>query len=243
MRFLIIRHAEPYYPTDSLTEKGYKEAELLSNRLVKEHITKAYVSALGRAKLTAKPTLDKLGIEAEELFWLREFPRGLKTKYVVRGGAENSCPWNMPPEDWMRIPGVWDPEAWKNAPIYAGTGIPEAFEEISANLDALCATWGFVRNETGFYDVKPGYEESTDTVALFCHLGLGNALLAHFMHASLPFVWHTLFLPVSSVTTVMMEMHREHTANARLVSVGDTSHLFAGGEPISASGLYASEIR
>ena len=63
------------------------------------------------------------------------------------------------------------------------------------------------------------------------------------MHASLPFVWHTLFLPVSSVTTVMMEMHREHTANARLVSVGDTSHLFAGGEPISASGLYASEIR
>ena len=40
MRFLIIRHAEPYYPTDSLTEKGYKEAELLSNRLVKEHITR-----------------------------------------------------------------------------------------------------------------------------------------------------------------------------------------------------------
>ena len=143
----------------------------------------------------------------------------------------------------MRIPGVWDPEAWKNAPIYAGTGIPEAFDEISAHLDALCEEWGFVRNETGFYDVKPGYEESKDTVALFCHLGLGNALLAHFMHASLPFTWHTLFLPVSSVTTVMMEMHREHTANARLVSVGDTSHLFAGGEPVSASGLSATEIR
>ena len=33
MRLLFIRHAEPDYSIDSLTEKGWKEAELLSRRL------------------------------------------------------------------------------------------------------------------------------------------------------------------------------------------------------------------
>ncbi len=33
MKILIIRHAEPGYATDSLTEKGQVEAELLSRRL------------------------------------------------------------------------------------------------------------------------------------------------------------------------------------------------------------------
>jgi len=79
MRFLIIRHAEPYYPTDSLTEKGVREAELLSHRLVNEHIDFAYVSPLGRAKMTAAPTLKKIGKTATELEWLKEFPIPLKT--------------------------------------------------------------------------------------------------------------------------------------------------------------------
>jgi probable phosphoglycerate mutase len=39
MRILIIRHGDPYYPTDSLTEKGQREAELLSKKLIKEGIT------------------------------------------------------------------------------------------------------------------------------------------------------------------------------------------------------------
>ena len=56
MRIFIIRHGDPYYPTDSLTDKGRREAELLGRRLAGEHITHAYVSPLGRAKLTAAPT-------------------------------------------------------------------------------------------------------------------------------------------------------------------------------------------
>ena len=35
MTIYIIRHAEPDYARDSLTEKGWREAELLSHRLAK----------------------------------------------------------------------------------------------------------------------------------------------------------------------------------------------------------------
>ena len=74
MKLIFIRHGEPDYTIDSLTEKGWKEAEILSNRMVKTKMDYIYVSPLGRAKDTAKPTLEKLGRRAIELPWLQEFP-------------------------------------------------------------------------------------------------------------------------------------------------------------------------
>ena len=73
MKILIIRHGEPDYSIDSLTEKGWREAELLSKRLCGMDIADFYVSPLGRAKDTAKPTMEKLGRELQVLPWLREF--------------------------------------------------------------------------------------------------------------------------------------------------------------------------
>ena len=35
MRIMIIRHGDPDYSIDSLTEKGLREAELLSHRLIR----------------------------------------------------------------------------------------------------------------------------------------------------------------------------------------------------------------
>ena len=40
MQFLIIRHGDPDYVHDSLTEKGFREAELLARRLKKEGVDK-----------------------------------------------------------------------------------------------------------------------------------------------------------------------------------------------------------
>ena len=57
MKILIIRHGEPDYSIDSLTPKGWDEARLLSDRLVKMEIDDFYCSPIGRAKDTAKATL------------------------------------------------------------------------------------------------------------------------------------------------------------------------------------------
>ena len=57
MRLMIVRHGDPDYSIDSLTPKGWKEAELLADRLCKLDIAKFYVSPLGRAKDTASFTL------------------------------------------------------------------------------------------------------------------------------------------------------------------------------------------
>ncbi len=57
MKLLIIRHGDPDYSIDSLTEKGWKEADLLSKRLAKEKIDAFFCSPLGRAKYTANETI------------------------------------------------------------------------------------------------------------------------------------------------------------------------------------------
>lgn len=48
MRIIFIRHGDPDYVNDSLTEKGVREAELLAKRVAKwENITQFYCSPLG----------------------------------------------------------------------------------------------------------------------------------------------------------------------------------------------------
>ena len=73
MKLVIVRHGDPDYTIDSLTEKGWKEAGYLAERLEKLDVKEFYVSPLGRAKDTASCTLKKVGRTAIEKEWLREF--------------------------------------------------------------------------------------------------------------------------------------------------------------------------
>ena len=109
MRILLIRHAEPDYINDSITEKGKREARLLSDRIARYNIRDFYVSPLGRARDTAEYTLQKTGRKAEVLSWLQEF-RG---KYP---DPETGKPL-MPGEEYKL-----DPEAF-------GSEAPEMSEE------------------------------------------------------------------------------------------------------------------
>ncbi len=61
MRLLLIRHGDPDYERDTLTEKGRREADYLAERLSRLDIAAFYTSPLGRAKDTAAPTLARVG--------------------------------------------------------------------------------------------------------------------------------------------------------------------------------------
>ena len=76
MRIVFIRHGDPDYTNDTLTEKGRKEAALLAENIGYLNLDQAvvYVSPLGRARDTAGYVLDKLGKTAVTMDWLQEFP-------------------------------------------------------------------------------------------------------------------------------------------------------------------------
>ena len=55
MLLYVIRHADPIYNPDSLTEKGKRQAEALGRRLAVHGLDRIYASPMNRAQMTAKP--------------------------------------------------------------------------------------------------------------------------------------------------------------------------------------------
>ncbi|MFR6582872.1 MAG: hypothetical protein ACLURP_13240 [Ruminococcus sp.] len=51
MKLLIVRHGDPDYDIDSLTEKGWKEVEYLSQKLSKLDVKAFYVSPLEERRI------------------------------------------------------------------------------------------------------------------------------------------------------------------------------------------------
>ena len=80
MKLFIIRHGDPDYERDSLTERGRREAALLCDRLLRENITKVYCSPLGRARATAAPFLLATGLQCDVRDWMMEFPYGVSPR-------------------------------------------------------------------------------------------------------------------------------------------------------------------
>ncbi len=230
MKLLIIRHGEPDYPNDSLTERGWKEAALLAERLAGVEIAAFYVSPLGRAQATARPTLEKLGRTAETKDWLREFARVQIDRPDYPEG-KRVC-WDWLPQDWVRHPLFFDSERWIEDPVFASAGVREEYEYVTSSLDELLEAHGYKREGKNYTPVRP----NGDTIALFCHFGVESVLLSHLLNISPVLLWQSTCALPSSVTTVVTEERREGIAAFRMLSFGDTCHLYAGGmEPSFAA--------
>lgn len=72
MILYIIRHGDPIYSTDSLTERGKLQAEAVAKRMQQAGINKVFSSPMGRAKMTAEPTCRLLGLDCAIEDWAHE---------------------------------------------------------------------------------------------------------------------------------------------------------------------------
>ena len=230
MRLYIIRHGEPDYSVDSLTEEGWREAGALADRLEKEDIDFFYCSPLGRARDTARPLMERLGVEPVVLPWLREFDQ--RRIWRPDNTQMRKIPWDWVPQDWVDNDVLRDPEGWSRHERMAEADVASYHEEVIRGFDGLLASHGYVR-EGRLYRVEGS---SHVKIALFCHLGLECVLLSHILDISPMILWHGLCPLPSSVTIVNSEERRQGTASLRASRIGDLSHLYAAGlEPSFAA--------
>ena len=223
MRLYIIRHGDPDYAQDSLTPQGWKEAEALADRLEGEGIDFFYCSPLGRAKDTAKPLLTRLGRQAIEKDWLREFDQRRICRPDKPG--ERKIPWDWLPQDWTADERFLSKDHWQENEVMAEARVKEYYDYCIAGFDELLAAHGLVR-EGYIYRAE---RESHEKIALFCHLGLECVLLSHILNVSPMTLWHGLTPLPSSVTIFHTEERRQGIASLRASCIGDTSHLYAKG--------------
>lgn len=230
MKLLIIRHGDPDYTIDSLTEKGHREAKLLAERIAPMEIASYYVSPLGRAQKTAEYTLQKCGRSAQTLPWMREYDCNI----ICDETGERRIPWDMLPEKWTQIPEYYDKDAWVHVPVMEEAGMAKGIAAVQQGLDALLEQHGYVREGKYYRAVRP----NEDTIALFCHFGVECVMLGHLLGISPMVLWHGFMAAPTSVTTICTEERREGIASFRVSAFGDISHLYVQNEPPAFAGRF-----
>lgn len=221
MEILIVRHCEPDYAKDSLTEKGVREARLLAERLSKTKTDYIYVSPMGRAQKTASYTLKKTGQSAKTLQWLHEFDG------TVREGLfRKTCCWDRLPSYWTKIPEYYTYEDWHKVPLMKKNKVWKKYKAVCDGLDELLLSHGY-RHEGKIFRVE---KENHDVIVLFCHFGVEAVILSHLFGTSPMIFWHNFSALPSSVTRVVTQEREKGTAIFNCLQYGDLSHLYEGNE-------------
>lgn len=260
MKLIFIRHGEPDYSIDSLTEKGWREAALLAERTKDWFVTEFYCSPLGRAKDTASFTLEKHQKNAIILDWLREFSYKITDPTTGRVGV----PWDFPAATWTAKPSMFDQNEWVHTDfLEQNPQIAEEYPKVCQKFDELLLDYGYQRD--GKIYRMPGAPErfikSTVTEAgtirnnhlpdgkeepvlvFFCHLGITCILLSHLLNIPFPLLAHGFFLPTTSLTIVSSEERWSNEAYFRVQAMGDVTHLLTKKEPVSPAGSFSNPFQ
>jgi probable phosphoglycerate mutase len=229
MKLLLIRHGDPDYEADSLTEKGHREAAFLAERIAPMDVKAYYTSPLGRARRTAEYTLEKAGRTAKICDWAREFD-----VLTDDGCGGRRIAWDRLPRDWTSEPLYYDKDGWFNVPLMKSAGMEAGIKAVYDGLDELLERHGYKREGEIYRAVAP----NEDTVVLFCHFGVTCVMLSHLLGVSPMVLWHGTISAPTSVTQLVTEERRDGAAYFRMTTFGDVSHLYAHGEEPAFSGRF-----
>jgi broad specificity phosphatase PhoE len=230
MKLIFIRHGDPDYKNDTLTEKGWREAEYLSHSVSNLNIKDIYCSPLGRAKATASLSLQKLNREAVIKEWLKEFIVLIKDPSTEK----DRIPWDFMPDYWTNQPDFYDKDKWMDAEIMQSGPIRDEYQKACDGLDEVLKEHGYSRFNN-YYKTEQGNE---DVLVFFCHLGTTCIMLSHLLGISASVLWHGFYLAPTSVTVLCTEEREQGNAYFRCKVMGDTTHLHDAGEELSNAGSF-----
>jgi probable phosphoglycerate mutase len=236
MRLVFVRHCDPDYSIDSLTPKGWREAELVANRLEKLDVKAFYRSPLGRARDTANVTLNRIGREAKVYDWLQEFYVPVDDPDIP---GKRRIPWDFMPAYWTNIPELYAHDKWLDAPVMGTVDVAARCREACTGIDEILASHGY-RRDGRFYRTDRG---NTDTLVFFCHLGIEFILLSHLLGISPPLLWQGFFVAPGSITVLVTEERVKGEAFFRCKALDDTAHYYIADEQPSDAGFFCETYK
>ena len=234
MQILIIRHADPNYAIDDLTQEGHLEAAALGQKIKNAGLDELYASPLGRAQTTAKYISEQTNLPIQTLDWTRELQGWVSSL----PNGEKVASWDYPGEfidDRKK-----DLLKWKRDEDYwlKDTDKLKKYNKMITDSDQFLEDQGLVRQGGTYEIIDPSAERKK--IAIVCHGGFGLFWLSHLLHMPLSFVWQSFWLPTSSVTTVLFEKRNTNIVVPRCIRMSDVAHLEEANLPVSKSGLRAT---
>ena len=228
MLFFYIRHGDPIYSPDSLTELGHKQAEALKHRLKGAGIDEIYSSTSTRAVMTATPTAELLGLPIKQLDWCHENHAWQDFSVTVDG--KRKWAWAVPEAvDFFNSPEVRALDRdWYEHPSFASTKYKEGYQRIQREADAFFESLGYRHrlDLNGYEPIAP----SGKCVALFAHEGFGRLFLSAVLDIPYP-LYSTRYAIGHTSMTVIYFPNNGKIIRPVVFQHGGDSHLFAAGLP------------
>ncbi len=229
MLLYYIRHGDPIYNPDSLTEKGEAQAQALSKRLCLTGLDKIYASTSNRAYQTALPTANALGLEVERVDFANE---SHAHKYFAVPCEDGKRRWAFGQKKFKdlfiskEVYALGD--EWYTHPELCGCGFGDGVNFFTREIDGFMRMLGYEHDrDTHTYR---SLRENNDKVALFAHEGMGGIFLSLLLDIPYPlFVTHTQ-LGHTGVCVIEFDPKGDEII-PRMLQFSNDSHLYKEGIP------------
>ena len=199
MRIVFVRHGEPDYTHDCLTEQGKLQALAAAERLREEGIEEIFSSPLGRAAETAAATAELLKLPVKTLDYMRELHWGSTDGTPL---PSDGHPWDL--ADLLAGEG-WDltNPGWREHPYFRNNRVTENADMVARKTDEWLLSLGYERNGAFYRCVRP--DDRQKTVALFSHGGSSAAAMGHILNLPFPYACGLFHLEFTGITIIRLD--------------------------------------
>lgn len=218
MTIYFVRHGDPDYKNDCLTEIGRAQAEAAAKRVCTLGIEHIFSSTNGRALETAKFTAEPLGMDITHCDFMREIAWRSKDDEPI---PENGHPWRLSTLFASEGRTLTEPK-WRDTEPFCRSVIVSNAEKVQDGFDALMSTLGFTR-EGEYYRVSA--PEVYKKIAIFSHGGSSSVVLAHLLNIPFPQLAGFLRPGFTSITAVTLNGNVGDLVYPILNFANDTLHL------------------
>ena len=225
MKIIIIRHAEPDYLNNTLTEKGFREAKILGEYYKDAKFDVIYTSPLPRALYTAQALRGNRPLYEEK--WLEEFWHPI----VIDGKERHN--WDFLPRDIENHPELVSHE-FLTSDFCKPVHMKEMYDDVIKHFDELLERHGYKREGSYYRVAKP----NKDTIVFVCHLGMMSLLMSRLSGIPYSQIAQYFFVAPTGVTTYVSEEREEGVAQFRCREFGNLDHLRRKNEPYSKFGSF-----
>lgn len=214
MRIVCVRHGEPDYDRDCLTERGRKQAELVAARLQREGISRIYSSPMGRTMETASYTAGLLGLPITEIDYLHEISWG------GPGIPDEGHLWTLANRMICEEDFDFHHSEWRVHPYFRENTAVKDYDMIAGKIDAFLAEKGYRHEGSRFFCEA----KEQETFAIFGHGGSGACVLSHVL--TMPFPYTLTMLPYEFTSVIILEfpVMPGRYVHPRIELFNDTAH-------------------
>ena len=229
MLLFFVRHGDPIYDPDSLTELGHKQAEVLVQRMKVCNPDRIFASSSNRAIATALPTAKHFNIEIEIMDWCNEFYAFQELGCLRPDGSRTWCFSDSEIREFFASKELRSMDKnWYLHPKckeIPGAKLDEGIQRIQKETDAFMMSLGYEHDasKNGYFAKRPNNER----IALFAHQGFGTAFLSCLL--DIPYPLYSTHFDMGHSGVTVIEFSGEGFVIPTVLQMSNDSHIFSAG--------------